>query len=132
MLRASLTFLVLASAGCVPPTNPFDPDAPAALQARASVSGTISDAIGPVGGAVVELGDATQDARPDGSYAFVDVTPGVMTLTVDHPTHARFERDLIVSAGDDRTVDPPCATARCWRSGCGKRAHPSVWSSWRA
>lgn len=96
-----------SASGCLAPDNPFDPDAPAELQARARVDVKVVDALGPVA-ATLSLTDAdgklTETARDDGTFSF-EVAPGVRTLTVEHPTHVPVTRDLVLIAGETRTVD---------------------------
>ncbi|MDP2345041.1 MAG: carboxypeptidase-like regulatory domain-containing protein [Deltaproteobacteria bacterium] len=104
VVAASGTAL-LPTGGCVGATNPFDPEAPAELQAPARVGGTVVDALGPVGGAQVFLGDKVQDTRDDGTFAFDSVPPGVVRLSVDHPAHAPLARDLVLAPGEERTED---------------------------
>ncbi len=92
--------------GCiVPPTNAFDPQAPAELQRPARLSGVVVDDVGPVVGAKLTLGVRTETSADDGAYAFEDVVPGVSTLRVEHPAHNSSVRDVLLIAGDDRTED---------------------------
>ena len=69
------------------------------------MTGTIVDASGPVGGAIVTLGEAVADARDDGAYAFDVVAAGVVRLRVEHPTHATLERDLVLAPGETRAFN---------------------------
>ncbi|HEY4221744.1 MAG TPA: carboxypeptidase regulatory-like domain-containing protein, partial [Myxococcota bacterium] len=91
-------------ASCAP-TNPFDPATPADQQKPAQVHGLVSDSAGPVTGAVVAIGSSTATTKADGAFALTGIAPGVVTLTATQAAHQDVARDLILVAGDDRTVD---------------------------
>ena len=104
-----LSIFALAAVGlplaCVEATNPFDPETAVDNQAKASVSGVVVDSLGVLEGATVRLkgqNEATSTTAADGLFAFDDLTPGVTTLEVSHPTHTTSFRDLFLVAGDVR------------------------------
>lgn len=116
MRRASLTLFVLA-AGCNLPghQNPFDPETPTALQARATLSGKAT--LEPLGSAAVQLagiavnvlgaGDALTDG--EGRWQVEGVAPGTYTIQFRNPGYEdSFLTGVIVALNDgDQVVAVP-------------------------
>jgi len=104
--------LLAACVPSVPPSNPYDKDAPLAQQARATLSGVVYDYLGqPLRSAVVKLDGPTVPVNSplttdeSGVFNFGELIPGSYTLDVKHPNHLRQIRDLLLAAGDARTLE---------------------------
>ena len=97
----SLLLQSLLGAGCiteVPADNPYDPEAPLAEQAKATLAGGVVDGAtsAPLQGALVRVsGPSDPAANPavtgdDGSFNFGEVLPGRYVLDVSHPQYYRI------------------------------------------
>lgn len=105
VLAAALPPVVFG--GCVGATNPYDPEAPPELQAKATLLGTVTNGGAPAAARVTLAGgDATvsDDTDEDGRYT-LQVVPGTYALVVTADGADDFARDVILSAGDSRTID---------------------------
>lgn len=106
---AVLALTALLYGGCdLPATNPFDPAAPASVQAPATLAGVVSGAAGPLESARVRVlgaaDDVEQTTGADGSYA-AELAPGNVTVEVTHPAHLRFVLAVSLVAGQERALD---------------------------
>ena len=97
-LLCSAFFLLANCLSEVAPTNPYDPASPPALQAKATITGTVLGLSGdpnqpaiPLTGAAIKLdGPSVTDpitTSTAGSFSFSELTAGPYTITVAHPTH---------------------------------------------
>jgi hypothetical protein len=117
--------VLIACGADVGPTNPFDPLAPAGLQARATLAGTVlreeSDATAPLEGARIVLADDGEivgtpvQSGTDGRFVLQDLLPGRYTLEVVHAQHLRHVREITLEPGIARdlpiVLDPLPAVA---------------------
>src|SRR5262249_28147103 len=104
MRNVAVALAVVVVCSCAA-NNPYDPNTPSDAQQPAKVAGTVIDSDGPVAGAAVAIGDVKTTSGTDGTYTLASVLPGVVTLTVDQAAHQAFARDLVLIAGETRTVD---------------------------
>jgi hypothetical protein len=94
-----------AAAGCqLPATNPYDPDAPAELRARARLEGSVSGAGGALEGAVVRVGALEVTTGRDGNFS-LELPAGQIVLDVSHPAHLRFTLALTLFPGAKEALD---------------------------
>lgn len=106
---AAAVALLWASA-CVSPTNPFDPEAPAEVQADARLSGRVlAESLTSAEGIRVQLRASGQPAvevtaDSDGKFLFSAVDPGDYTLEVRETGFVPFAVTLSLGAGEQRDV----------------------------
>ncbi len=112
--------LALGAAACseVPASNPYDPEAPAEVQRKASLQGVVRgpDEAALTGAVVTITGPTDPDNNPlttteDGTFRFVDLVPGRYVMRVEHSGHEAREVDLgALGTGEavsrDVTLDP--------------------------
>jgi hypothetical protein len=120
-----LAFALASSQACIAPTNPFDPDTPAALQAPAAIFGKVRSVDGgALRGTAVSLFEdgslsVTVETGDDGAFAFSALTPGGWTLDVAHPAHLPASRAFLLQPGEARNVDIVLAPLSGDRDGTG-------------
>ncbi|MCB9535435.1 MAG: carboxypeptidase regulatory-like domain-containing protein [Myxococcales bacterium] len=119
-LPSFLMLLALGATACseVPASNPYDPEAPAEVQRKASLQGVVRgpDEAALVGAVVTITGPTDPDNNPlttgeDGAFRFVDLVPGRYVMRVEHSGHEAREIDLgALGTGEavsrDVTLDP--------------------------
>lgn len=108
----------LVTSACVPATNPFDPDTPADLQAKAGVRGraafpVVDGYLRPAQGIVVALESTedpttrfefTTDQETQGAFLFRDVTPGAYILRATANGYVARTNEIQLQAGEERDV----------------------------
>jgi Carboxypeptidase regulatory-like domain len=110
-LRAALASLVslvaAAQVGCIPASNPYDPDAPRELQARARVHGVVT-----YGGAAAEAtvtlssGSNINSAETDGEGRYsIELAPGSYAMLVSAEGAADYSRSVVLDPGGDQAID---------------------------